>query len=202
MINLDIARWVKAITGLKPRFLFVLWFLCVVLALLPYGRLPSVQPLQTLYEHRWWLWLLALVFLSLWFAQLVPGVTDALRRRAARRGVLSRLVSLSDDERLILLYCLTHKQQSVALARSDPDAVSLVHKGFLVVPGGAVVDARACPHAIPDFVWKHMRFHPDSVWGHWDPNATEVPRALAALRGRISRSVEELREPPTIGPRW
>ncbi len=200
MVSFDVPAWVKALVELKPRFLFGLCSVCVVLALLP-GVLRTAAPMQALYPARGWLWLAALVFLTLGFVQLVPSVGDALRRRAARRHALSHLPSLSFGELLILLHCWTDQCQSVPLEVSDPHAVSLVHKGLLERAGGTV-DIRACPHTVPDFVWRHIQSHPDSVWRHWDPNSPEVRRELAALRERIRRNVQQVQNPDSIGEPW
>ncbi|MCX6844456.1 MAG: super-infection exclusion protein B [candidate division WOR-3 bacterium] len=177
---------------MKPRILFWLWLAFIALALLP-GLSPSVAPLGILHSLRGWFWLAALLVFALWLVQLVvPPASDALRRVTAKRAVKSLLSALSDGERLILCLCLTDSRQSVPFGLTDPDTVSLVQKGLLERAEG-LVDIRVCPHAVPDFVWKHMKSDEDSVWGHWDRNSPEVRLALAALRDRISRNVQEVR---------
>jgi len=191
----DIPAWLRVLRDLKPAFLFGLCLACIAIGGM-IEVLSSMPPVRALHPFRGWLWAAAILFFVLGIVQLLASV---LRSQSAKHAVLSRFRSLSNSERLIMALCHEDQRQSVPLQLADPDAVSLVQKGLLMTPDGVNVHARACPHTVPDFVWRHMQSHPNSVWGRWERHSPEVLRALAALRDRIKRNVQEVLSPSGIG---
>jgi hypothetical protein len=162
--------WLKAIQ-LKPRFLFALFALGLLILLLP-SRIADTFGLNTIREnHRHWVGLATLAAFIFWCVQLVPYFKAKQRLRRLNHSksekedkafeeekaeIRNLLQTLSDKEAMILAYCLYKKHRTITLPLTDAAANSLCHKGLLIRATGMGMPSD-WPFTIPDFVWEELK---------------------------------------------
>jgi hypothetical protein len=147
--------WLKIIQ-LKPRFLFGLGLLGVLLLFLPSSLVGSFGIISVRDSYRGWIGTATLAAFAFWGVQLLPSLKAWLHERKRKSEILMSLDALSKEEQFLLAYCLDRNQRTVCLPMIDRAATSLCQKGLLV-SANRFADSLAWPFTIPNFVWEHLQ---------------------------------------------
>ncbi|MFQ5752314.1 MAG: super-infection exclusion protein B [bacterium] len=147
--------WLKAIQ-LKPRFLFGLFILGVVILKVPdsYAKIFGITDL--LNQYRGWIGVGTLAALCFWFVQLWPWLWKQINSRKRKSNILKNINNLTEKEHRILAYCLTRNERTINLDIINPEGLSLCNKGLLAKAQG-VGDMLEWPYTMPSFVWDHLQ---------------------------------------------
>lgn len=146
--------WLKAIQ-LKPRFLFGIWLLGMLVIFLPDSLAMSFGIVEARIALQPWIGLGTLAAFSFWVIQLIPSLSSYWRKRKFKRQIIRALDFTSPEEWVLLAYCLRQNQQTITLSLVDRAAGSLTARGILE-PAGGVGNQLAWPYTIPTFLWKHL----------------------------------------------
>jgi hypothetical protein len=150
-----LSDWTK-VFELKPRFLFALWFLGLLLLFLPGGFADRFGVISIRDSYRGLIGFVTLASFSLWLVQLF-SVLMAWRHDQKRKvEILAALDALSKEEQFLFAYCLDRNQRTVCLPIIDKAATSLCQKGLLESTN-RFGDSLAWPFTIPKFVWKRLQ---------------------------------------------
>jgi len=173
---------------LKPRFLFGIFLLGLLLLVLPAAITNVLGVTELRGQIRPWVGIATLAAFAFWSVQLWPRLSGWCQRRQARRAVLKSLDSLSAEESLILAYCLSRNRLTVLLATASREwntATGLCEKGLLrrASVGHSIL---AVPFTVPDFVWTELwlRLH------EFLPNEDQAMQHLESRFARLDRVVE------------
>lgn len=173
--------WLKVIQ-LKPRFLFALGILGMLILFLPTNLADNFGINEIRRNYRGYIGLATLAAFSLWIAQLVPSFQTLYRRRKLRKEILSSLDSLSQNERHLLAYCVYQGQRTIPLPMTNSTAASLRQKGIPEQAGGTG-SALAWPYTIPSFVWKYLTSHRSTLFSELEKlNPKERQEVLKELK--------------------
>lgn len=144
---------------LKPRFLFGIFLVGLLLVVLP-GAAANVLGVTALRDQiRPWIAIATLAAFAFWLVQLWPIASGWWQRRQHQKAIIARLDSLSEDERALLAYCLARNRSTLLLEANERwfnAATALCQKGLMQKATG-VIDACAWPHTIRDFVWAELQ---------------------------------------------
>ena len=119
---------------LKPRFLFGIFLVCMLLLGLPAAATDVLGVTALRSEIRPWIGIGALAAFSFWVVQLWPIVGKWWHRRRRQKAVIAQLDSLSDDERILLAYCIERNRLTILLSvgtRELNTPSGLCQKGLL-----------------------------------------------------------------------
>jgi hypothetical protein len=177
--------WLRAIQ-LKPRFLFGIWILGMLVLFLPENLATSFGIVKAKIDLHPWLGLGTLAAFSFWLVQLIPAFQSFRSRRRYRMEMIRSLKSISPEEWILLAYCIERKQQRITLTIVNRVAGSLVSRGILkrAEGGGNIV---AWPYTIPNFLWEHLLANREMFLGNAPFPEAEVVARLQNLHHQIHR---------------
>lgn len=165
------ADWLKAIQ-LKPRFLFGLFFLGVVVLGMPDCWSDFLGFACIRHQYRGLISVGTIAAFVFWVVQLVPVIRQRIRTARARKQVIASIDSLAMEERLLLAYCIARGQRTVTLELTDRVAQALATKGLLVRATGTS-SILAWPFTIVDFVWEYLNDNPGRLFGDSPPTTQQ-----------------------------
>lgn len=146
--------WLKAIQ-LKARYLFGIFIFGCVILLLPDNIADKFGFLEIRKVYRGWIGLATIGSFSFWLIQLAPSILSIRANKAKRKTVLEHIHSLSQNEMLIVAYCLYKNQNTISLPMTNSAASALCHKGLMVraLQGSTL----KMPYTFQPFVWDHLQ---------------------------------------------
>ena len=156
MVKFDVG-WVKLFEQKTWVFCALAVFSGLLYHLIGLGELPSLRRFDWLADTAF----LATLFFSLLaigsLVHLAANWTANFKRaHGARKAILGRLNSLSENEHRILSYLVQANNQSFNYRADDWDVQGLVGKGLLRIAAGQH-SFFAVPFIVPDFVWSNLR---------------------------------------------
>jgi len=167
--------WFKVIQ-LKPRFLFGIWLLGLMLLFLP-SYFASRLGITTFREqHRSWIGLATMAAFVFWLVQMIPSIRRSRESRRYRAEVIKHLGGLTPQERFLLAFCVSAGQRTIYMKLSDASAQSLCDKGLLEKATGTG-SMLAWPYSVPSFVWDYLRANRDSLLREADWKSVEFQEA-------------------------
>jgi len=142
--------------NLEPRFLLGLSIFGYVLLSNPYWIIYNMglQPLVN--EYRAWIAFITLFTTIFFFIQLIPWVKDKITFRQYKKKLLNELKSLSQEEKVLLLYCIEKNQKTISLPISHSVANRLKSKGIVEMDNGSG-NATAWAFNINDIIWQKLQ---------------------------------------------
>jgi len=173
---------------LKPRFLFGVFLLGLLLLVLPAAVMDLLGVTALRNQMRPWIGIVTLAAFAFWLVQLWPVVSGCWQRRHVRKAVLKRLDSLSDDERLLLAYCLSRNRLTVLLTTGTHEwntATALREKGLLRQASGGH-SILAVPFTVPELVWLELQVRRHEFL----PSDNQQRQQLNGLFARLDRIVQ------------
>lgn len=177
--------WLKAIQ-LKPRFLFGIWFLGMLVLFLPDFVAARFGIVEARIALQPWIGLGTLAAFSFWVIQLIPSLSSYWRKLKVRRQIIRALDFTSPEEWVLLAYCLKQNQQTVTLSLVDRAAKSLAARGILE-PAGGVGNQLAWPYTIPTFLWIHLLKNRECFFATAPFPPDEIEARLLGLHQHIHR---------------
>ena len=177
--------WLKVIQ-LKPRFLFGIWGLGALLLFLPDKTISVFGAVALRDSYRPWIGVTTLAAFVFWVVQLVPHMHQYISRWKQRREVIRSLESLSEEEWLILAYCMERNQRTITLTLADRVAGSLMAKGLLVMASG-LGNQLAWPNTIPTHLWKHLSKDKEAFMGRWKFEAEFLQYRFSEIDAHVRR---------------
>ena len=156
--------WLKVLQ-LKPRFLFAFWFFSVLILFMPVSLADKLGITQIRESYRSWIGIATSGFFAIWIVQLWPSFKQWWRSRRQQSEILKFVKTLSEDERLLLAYCLDRNQQTVRVDMFSPmgAAAASLHQKGLMEPAEGLGSAIDWPYTIPTFVWKYLQAHKSRI---------------------------------------
>ena len=152
--------WLKVIQ-LKPRFLFAICVLGVVILWLPQSLADIFGVAEIRQVHRTWIGLVTLAGFIFWMVQLLPCLTEWNLQRKLPKLALEAIESLSEEEKLILAYCLVKNQRTILLPISNPAVAALCDKWLLEkAEEGNIL---RYPYTVPLQVWRRLAVYQDQL---------------------------------------
>ena len=143
------------IIHLKPRSLFGISIVGILLLFNPYGILISFGLENIVDEYRGLIGFITLVTIVFFVIELIPWIKNKYFIHSYNKQVLSYLESLSQDESFMLLYCKKNNMRSLSLSLTNSIANSLVSKGILEQAGGTG-NMTAWTYTVSDVVWNKI----------------------------------------------
>jgi hypothetical protein len=184
-IQSTLTDWLKAIQ-MKPRHLFGISIFGAVTLLCPdsFATLIGINEFRD--GHRSWIGLPTLGAAIFGVIQLIPEYRRKKLEREHRNAVISSLNTLSDEEWVMIAYCMEHSQQTIALHISDRVANALVARGLLMKFAGHAA-ANSWPFTIPKFLWEHLLSNRESFLGNAPLPAEEIKAGFVKLHSDIRK---------------
>lgn len=148
---------------LKPRHLLAVALLCLLPLVLPYGWRDGLGIETIVAPYRGWIALVGIAALCFGVVQFIPAIRARWGQRRIRKNALRALDALSQEERLLLAYCLYRGRRTVLLHLTETPAnvaAGLGHKYLMMMAAGSH-NVLAWPHTIPDFVWEELQLRRD-----------------------------------------
>ncbi len=155
--------WLEAIK-LRPRYLFAI-FLTGSFMLWMSDDIAVRFSVKTLY--RPWIGFATLITGIIWgihaILHLGEKISLIIKIAKHRKQVLKRLQFLSEEEKRMLLSCITENAQTIRLEVIDGVGHSLCSKGMMIRAsgGGSILE---WPHTIPDWLWEYLKKHSDELF--------------------------------------
>ena len=167
-------EWLKVLQ-LKPRFLFGLGLVGMLLLFFPDGWAAKFGFRSIVENYRGWIGLGTIVSFAFWLVQLVPSWRQTRALKKHRQDVIHSLSSLSSEEAFLLGFCLHRNQRTLTLEMTHRAANALKAKGLLQMASG-IGNQLAWAFTVPDFVWEHLCNNPQIIF----PNKEyELPNVQA-----------------------
>jgi len=160
---------------LKPRFLFGLWLVGMLLLFFPDGWATKFGFRSIVEHYRGWMGLGTITAFAFWLVQLVPSWRKARAVKRCRQRAIESLAALSSDELLLLGFCLNRNQRTLTLEVTHRAANALKAKGLLEMASGSG-NIAAWSYTVPDFVWDHLCRNPRVLFPN---NEHELPQVQA-----------------------
>lgn len=156
----DLPSWIKAIVDLKPKFLFGVWFLGVLILFLPKDISDELGFTSAIDPYKGLIGLITLAAFIFWLVQLEPWTRitqwrSAYKKRIQINRVDQDITALSPDEKLRLAYCLDRNRTYIVLDINDPIAISLRRKGILIPNPSSESPYRA--HRVSELAWEQLQ---------------------------------------------
>jgi hypothetical protein len=148
------------IFDLKPRFFFAIGLIGALTLFLPQQIKDTLGITQLVDTYRSIVGTVTLISFVLWIVQLQPWklILGLIEKRNFKKEFVNKLADLSDNERILLAYCVSRRKQTIHLNMMHAVATALRAKGFLgYVEGGVYVTSM--PFSIYPHVWKELINH-------------------------------------------
>jgi len=171
---------------LKPRFLFGLWLVGMILLFFPDGWATKFGFRGIIQNYRGWIGLGTIVVFAFWLVQLVPSFLQARAVKRYRQNVIKSLSALSNDEWLLLAFCVIRNQRTLTLEITHGAANALEAKRLLNKASG-VGNKMAWPYTIPDFVWEYLSRNPRILFPYNEHELPQVQAQFAQLEAYMCR---------------
>ena len=184
----NLPDWLR-IFELRPKYIFGLWLLGCLVLFLPKNMTDAMGITPTIDPYRGWIGIATLGAFVLWLIQLQPWepVANWYRGYELHKHFQLTLDNLSEEERILLAYCIARKQKTIHLSATNPIATSLRDKGFFeIVPG--FMKYRAVPYAIPLPAWEELLAQKHLLLPKEDWNSPVVQQAFEQIEGQIADS--------------
>jgi hypothetical protein len=178
---MNLPDWLK-IFELKPRFLFAIWVIGALFLYLPVQTKDTIGITEFITTYRTFIGIATIVAFVLWIIQLEPWeiIFDLLNEKRFNKEFSAKIDDLSDEERILLAYCIARKKQTIHLTVNHSVATSLRAKGFLNYIDG-IFNSHSTPFTIPSFVWKELQNHKNELLekDDWEnPKVNEIFQEL------------------------
>lgn len=178
-------EWLKVIQ-LKPRFLFGLLVLGLMLLLFPdsWATRFGFQGIRD--SFRGWIGIGTLCALAFWLIQLIPfwRETRAIKRHKA--SVIDAISSLSPEEQMLLAFCVDRNQRTLTLEITHRVANALKSKGMLVAATGTG-NSLAWAFTIPSHLWDYLQQNRESLFPESDLKHPNVQAEFDHLDAHMRR---------------
>lgn len=180
------SRWLKLIE-LKPRYLFGLWTLGILLLFLPSSIAASMGFLSLRAQYRGWIGAATLGAFVFWSVQLVPFIEWKIQKNLGQTSTLKNLSGLSREERFLLAYCVDRNERTLYLPISNGPANSLSYKG-LMEPSRGIGTALEWSFTIPLPVWEFIRGNRRLILHESDWQSRELADAFRRFDDELCRT--------------
>ena len=150
--------WIKVIQ-LKPRYLFSIWILGVIILFIPSKHATGFGVLAFRESYRQWIGLITLGAFTFW---IVPIGIIIFKKIQAKKEMKKNLSGLNFREIELLELCILNKQRTINLELGDPSARSLCHKRIFEQAEPPVFQM-SCPFTIPTNVWGYINKKPELI---------------------------------------
>jgi hypothetical protein len=180
-----IGDWLK-ILELKPRHIFGALLFLGILIFVPKNLAEKLGIFAFRQTIDLYLGVAFIGLFCLWLVQIYPILQNKFLTKHYQKAILGKLETLSQDEWLLLTYCLEKHQQTVSLEFTDRDATALATKGLLKRPSGSF-DVLAWPFMVPDYVWKELLNQRESFVSRYTFEPGQFEYLLKNIDNRIHR---------------
>ena len=153
--------WVKTVR-VRARYLFGVWCLGLLVLALPQWGAEFFGVTDFREVARPYVGVITLAAFVFWIIALVPWFQTRRRTREYLETTLANFKTLSEDERLVMAYCVYREQRTVLLPAIEPVALSLCSKGLLDQMEGHG-NIAAWPFTVPEHVWDALELQPGLV---------------------------------------
>lgn len=178
----DLAKSALELIKLSPRYLAAVVLATAALLFLPASSLEHLGLPAFAQTHRQWLGLAFLASSSICCAAVGAvawnQVDSVYRRRGARKRLIQRLQTLTEDEKEILRYYYAEGTRSNTLKTDDGVVQGLVAVGIIYRSASLGNILEGFAHNISDVAWEYIQSHPDTLVGR-----TNTCRTDKRLRG-------------------
>jgi len=178
-------EWLKVIQ-LKPRFLFGLYVIGLLLLFFPDGWATKFGFQVIRESFRGWIGIGTLGAFAFWLVQLIPFWKEARIIKKHRTSVIDSISSLSTDELLLLAFCIDRNQRTLTLEFTHRVANALKSKGLLVAATGAG-NGLAWAFTVPSFVWEYLQKNQESIFPESELKHPNVQAEFDDLEAHMRR---------------
>lgn len=165
----EVIKSVLEFLKVAPRYFVAVAIITAFLLFAPVEWLERIGLSSFVSDNRKWLGLALLVSAVLWGVYAVSSAGKAVQRVARRsrleRKVVSKLRSLTEDEKQILRYYLENNTRANTLRVDDGVVQGLVASRiiFRSASMGSVIEGFA--HNISDLAWDYLHCYPEILDG-------------------------------------
>lgn len=155
---------------IKPRYLFGIFLVCILLAFIKYSLATKFLWLQTMIDkNKSIIFIIALISGVLWVIEIIlliwNSVCKQVSRQREKRQIKKRLKYLTLKEKQLLCYCIQNNILTISLPLGHSVAHSLCDKGILIRAAG-VGHMREWPYNIDDWLWEYLVNNSESIFGN------------------------------------